>query len=57
MPGWIAADEATRSRIVAAARNYLIDAQPLVEKWLGTNAYRRGDLSAYRALILLKNVD
>jgi hypothetical protein len=39
MPGWIAADEAKRSRIVAAARKYLIDAQPLVGKWLGTNAY------------------
>jgi hypothetical protein len=43
MPGWIAADGATRSRIVAAARQYLIDAQPLVGKWLGTSAYRRGD--------------
>jgi hypothetical protein len=51
MPGWIAADEATRSRIIAAARKYLSDAQPLVGKWLGTNAYRRGDLAAYRALI------
>jgi predicted NACHT family NTPase len=57
MPGWIAADEATRSRIIAAARKYLLDAQPLVGKWLGTNAYRRGDLAAYRALILLKDAD
>jgi len=57
MPGWIAADEATRSRILAAARKYLSAAQPLVKKWLGTTAYRRGDLAAYRALILLKEVD
>jgi hypothetical protein len=56
MPGWVAADAATRSRILAAARKYLADAQPLVKKWLGTNAYRRGDLAAYRALILLKDV-
>ena len=56
MPGWIAADEATRCRILAAARIYLTDAQPLVKKWLGTNAYQRGDLAAYRALILLKEV-
>ena len=57
MPGWIAADEATRSRILAAARKYLSAAQPLVKKWLGTTAYRRGDLAAYRALILLKEID
>ena len=57
MPGWIAADEATRSRIIAVARKYLSDAQPLVRKWLGTNSYRRGDLAAYRALVLLKDVD
>lgn len=57
MPGWIAADEATRSRIIAAARKYLADAQPLVGKWLGTNAHRRNDVAAYRALLLLKDAD
>jgi hypothetical protein len=57
MPGWIAADEATRSRILAAGRKYLTEAQPLVKKWLGTTAYRRNDLAAYRAFILLKEVD
>lgn len=57
MPGWVTADEPTHSRILAAARKYLADAQPLVKKWLGTNAYQRGDLAAYRALILLKDVD
>jgi hypothetical protein len=57
MPGWVAADEPTRSRIFAAARKYLAAAQPLIKEWLGTNAYQRGDLAAYRALILLKDVD
>jgi hypothetical protein len=56
-PGWIAADETTRHRIVAAAQKYLIDAQPQVRKWLGTNTYTYGDLSGYRALVLLRDVD
>jgi hypothetical protein len=57
MPGWIAADEDTRRRIVFAAKKYLEDAQPHVEKWLGTSSCRRGDLSAYRGLVLLQEVD
>jgi hypothetical protein len=57
MPGWITADEATRQQIVIAAQTYLIDAQPQVSKWLGKNTYRHGDLSAYRALVLLRDVD
>ena len=57
MPGWITADEATRQQIVIAAQKYLIDAQPQVSKWLGKNTYRHGDLSAYRALVLLRDVD
>jgi hypothetical protein len=57
MPGWIAADEATRQQILIAAQKYLIDAQPQVSKWLGKNTYRHGDLSAYRALVLMRNAD
>ena len=57
MPGWIAADEATREQIVIAAQKYLIDAQPHVGKWLGKNTYRHDDLSAYRALVLMRDVD
>jgi hypothetical protein len=57
MPGWVAADAATRSRIVAAARKYLTDVRPLVKKWLGTNGCRRSDLAAHRALILIKDAD
>jgi predicted NACHT family NTPase len=57
MPGWVAADAATRSCILAAARKFLEDARPLIKKWLGTNGCRRSDLAAYRALILIKDVD
>src|SRR4029077_2533049 len=57
MPGWITADEVTRQQIVIAAQKYLIDVQPQVRRWLGTNNYPHGDLSAYRALVLLRDVD
>ena len=57
MPGWIAADEATRQQVVIAAQKYLILVPPQIRKWLGTNTYRHRDLSAYRALVLLRDVD
>src|SRR5262249_19789861 len=57
MPGWITADEATRQQILSAAQKYLINIRPQVKKWLGRNTYRHGDLSAYRALVLLREVD
>jgi hypothetical protein len=57
MPGWMAADEPTRGQILRAAKTFLEQAQPLVEKWLGTNSYRHSDLSAYRALVLIREVE
>jgi hypothetical protein len=54
MPGWRAADQEIRNRIIAAAESYLKNAEPLVSEWLGTNEYKRSDYAAYRALVLLR---
>lgn len=56
LPGWIAANEATRQRIVAAARRYLAEWQCRPELWLGTGTFREQDLAGYRALVLLERV-
>lgn len=55
MPGWVAADESIRSRIVATAARYLDDADTSADLWLGQEPMRlqRNDLAAMRALILL----
>ena len=57
MPGWIDADADTRARIVQAAERYLIVAKTSVDDWIGTNRYKRNDLSAFRALVLLRQQD
>jgi hypothetical protein len=57
MPGWIAADEATRERIVRAARKFLDGGVSLAQTWLGTTSCKRSDLSAYRALLLIYELD
>jgi hypothetical protein len=56
LPGWKAANEATRARILAAAETYLNDAKPEIEEWVGTTTFRRSDLSAFRALLLLREL-
>lgn len=56
MPGWVAADEVTRRRIVATAQTYLTDAETSVDLWFGKDPMPllSNDLSAVRAFILLR---
>ena len=53
LPGWKAASEVTRTRIVAAAKQYLMVADPETQTWLGTNTWHRPAAAGYRALKLL----
>lgn len=53
LPGWKAAGEITRARIMAAARRYLVLADPETQRWLGTNIWYRPAVAGYRALKLL----
>jgi predicted NACHT family NTPase len=52
-PGWKAADDKTRERILAAAHRYLIEKDPETSKWKD-GAYHRPALAGYRALELLQ---
>lgn len=56
LPGWKAADETTRERISTAAEKYLNDGTSEIDAWLGTTTFRRADLSAFRALLLLREL-
>ena len=53
-PGWAKADPATRSRMLTAAEVFLRDAEPTIDQWMGCNNVNYSDLSAYRALVLLR---
>lgn len=53
MPGWEAADGATRERIVSAAERYVREGDPRTEDWLGKQKPQRPALAGYRALRLL----
>jgi hypothetical protein len=57
MPGWHAANERTRQRLLSAAAQYLISGESSVTEWIGTNSLRREDVAAYRAMVLLKQQD
>jgi len=57
MPGWIAADELTRQRIVSAAEKYLAIGETSIAQWIGTTSLYFDDLAAYRALIILKELE
>lgn len=53
-PGWKAADDATRARIVEAAERYLHEGDPVTEDWLGKKSQHRPALAGYRALRLMR---
>lgn len=57
MPGWTEADAVTRERIIAAAKRYLVVGESSVQKWIGTTSTNFDDLAAYRAFVLLKELD
>ena len=53
LPGWRAATEITRTRMVTAAKRYLMVADPETQTWLGTKIWHRPAVAGYRALRLL----
>jgi hypothetical protein len=56
LPGWQLIEQDVRSRIIHAASNYLVLAEPTPEKWLGQNVFFRPAAAAYKALRLLQRV-
>lgn len=53
LPGWLASNEDTRSRIIAAAQRYLLQADPETKEWLGKDISYRPARAGYRAFHLL----
>ena len=53
LPGWKAAELLTRTRIVEAAKRYLLEQDPQTQKWLGTDIVHRPAFAGFRALRLL----
>jgi hypothetical protein len=57
LPGWQITDELTHTRIVRAAKEYIVRGQPDDGVWLGTNVIHRPTYAGYRALVLVANLD
>ncbi len=55
LPGWRAADAATRGRIVEAAKRYVLEGEPNTDEWLGKGLIYPPAFAGYRAFRLLKN--
>lgn len=53
LPGWKAADNVTRARIIEAAKKYIQQQDPENHQWMGTDSCHRSALAGYRALLLL----
>jgi hypothetical protein len=56
-PGWTLLDEATRARIVDAARRYLETGESRPSEWLGKGIYYRPAEAGYMGLRLLLDLD
>ncbi|QIN84410.1 hypothetical protein GBA63_18515 [Rubrobacter tropicus] len=58
LPGWEAADAATRDRIVGAAERYVLEGEPELDGWLGEGSIWEAHPTdaGYRALRLLVNL-
>lgn len=57
LPGWKAADDATKARIIEVARNYLAEQDPAPREWLGRNVVSSVAMAGYKALVLLLHED
>lgn len=56
-PGWLAADDNERERIVNCAKHYLEDGSPDPDHWIGTNTIYFPAVAGYRALRLVSETD
>lgn len=57
LPGWRNANDATKSRIVEAAKKFLSEQDPRPHLWIGTNKIHRPAFAGYRALRLILHQD
>lgn len=55
--GWLASNTATKTRIIEAAKQYILKADPQTYEWLGTNKISYSAIGGYRALRLIVQED
>lgn len=53
LPGWEAADDETKTRIVEAAKQYVLEGDPQTDEWFCRDVTYRPAFAGYRALCLL----
>lgn len=53
LPGWEAADEKTKLRIITSAKEYVLKQDCKKGEWLGKNIFCRPAVAGYRALLLI----
>jgi hypothetical protein len=52
-PGWLAADDATKARLLEAAKLYVRKWRSSPDEWIGTHTIHYPDFAGYRALLLI----
>ncbi len=57
LPGWRLSSEEMRSKILSAAKNYIIEGEPNNQEWVGTNKISFPAYAGYRALRLILEVE
>jgi predicted NACHT family NTPase len=55
-PGWKSATLELRTRLIDAAKRYVVNGEPENDKWVGTTSYQNVALAGYHALYLLSKV-
>lgn len=53
LPGWEAADDNTKVRIIEAAKRWLLEGDPQTDEWLGEDVTYKPAFAGYRAFCLL----
>jgi hypothetical protein len=53
LPGWEAADDCTRTRIVEASKGWILEGDPRTDEWFGKDKTYRPAFAGYRALCLV----
>ncbi len=56
-PGWINSQPEVHSRIIMAAKIYIIQGEPETEMWLNNNTYSHTALAGYRAIRLIYEIE
>lgn len=57
LPSWKNCEQTLQTRIIEAAKKYILEKDANPDKWLGTNIYYRPAVAGYKAFILLNKCE